>query len=91
MQSGLEDHAAFDRDNTASESGHFTDTHHTNLFEGLQEQLLCSTRRVSERKAGSHVNPLVAAASELLAQVAKLSAADDVGDIHLLNVQLSDQ
>ncbi|WP_074954103.1 type IVB secretion system protein IcmH/DotU [Pseudomonas syringae] len=91
VQSGLEDHAAFDRDNTASGSGHFTDTHHTNLFEGLQEQLLCSTRRVSERKAGSHVNPLVAAASELLAQVAKLSAADDVGDIHLLNVQLSDQ
>ncbi|WP_173645609.1 type IVB secretion system protein IcmH/DotU, partial [Pseudomonas syringae] len=91
MQSGLEDHFALERDNTGSGNGYFTDTHNSDLFEGLQEQLLYSTRRVSERQVGSHVNPLVSAAGELLAQVAKLGTAKDVGDIHLLNVQLSDQ
>ncbi|MCF5166610.1 DotU family type IV/VI secretion system protein [Pseudomonas congelans] len=91
MQSGLEEHAAYGRDTIGSSDGYFTDNRDTDLFEGLQEQLLYSTGRLAERKVSSHVNPLVAAASELLAQVAKLGKAKEVGDIHLLNVQLSDQ
>ncbi|RMV79553.1 Type IV/VI secretion system protein [Pseudomonas caricapapayae] len=92
IQSSREDHAVTDGpDSVWSVHSAFTSTHDANLFEGLQERLINNTRRVSEKRVSTHVNPLVAAASELLAQVARLSAAEDVGDIALLNVQLSDQ
>ncbi|MCJ2372033.1 type IVB secretion system protein IcmH/DotU [Pseudomonas sp. RGM 3321] len=92
MQSSREDHAVtYGRDNVWPGDGMFTSPHDANLFEGLQERLINNTRQVSEKRVSIHVNPLVAAASELLAHVSRLSAAEDFGDIALLNVQLSDQ
>nr|WP_162235590.1 MULTISPECIES: type IVB secretion system protein IcmH/DotU [Pseudomonas syringae group] len=73
------------------QSDRFSDIHHRDHFEGLQDRLVESARRMPEKRFNAHVNPLVAAASGLLAQVSRLSSTDSVGDIHSLNVQLSDQ
>ncbi|RMP08615.1 Type IV/VI secretion system protein [Pseudomonas viridiflava] len=92
MQSSREDHAVtYGRDNVWPGDDMFTSPHDANLFEGLQERLINNPRQVAEKRVSIHVNPLVAAASELLAQVSRLSAAEGFGDIALLNVQLSDQ
>ncbi|RML22137.1 hypothetical protein APX70_08336, partial [Pseudomonas syringae pv. maculicola] len=68
----------------------FTDVNDTNIPEGPTARRVQNSGRTDER-FNIHVNPLVAAASGLLAQVARLPVADEVGDIHFLNVQLSDQ
>ncbi|AHG40736.1 membrane protein [Pseudomonas syringae CC1557] len=77
--------------NSSPESDRFTDVNDTNLFEGLQERLFNTAPQVSGKRRTVHVNSLVAAASELLTQVSRLAALDDIGEISLLNVQLSDQ
>ncbi|WP_161460778.1 type IVB secretion system protein IcmH/DotU [Pseudomonas syringae] len=68
----------------------FTGINDTNIPEGPTARRIQNSARTAER-FNIHVNPLVAAASGLLAQVARLPVADEVGDIHFLNVQLSDQ
>ncbi|MCI3945338.1 membrane protein [Pseudomonas syringae] len=91
MQSSRKDNTVtHGQENAGPEVDMFTGTHEMDLFESVQARLFDGARRSSERRASVHVNPLVAAASELLAQVARLSSADDIGDIHSLNVQLSD-
>ncbi|KTB81798.1 hypothetical protein AO070_04180 [Pseudomonas syringae pv. syringae PD2766] len=92
MQGSREDNSlTYGRNNSSPQSDRFIGVDDTSLFEGLQERLFYTAPQVSEKRFTVHVNPLVAAASELLAQVSRLAALDDIGDIHLLNVQLSDQ
>lgn len=68
----------------------FTGINDTNIPEGPTARRIQNSARTAER-FNIHVNPLVAAASGLLAQVARLPVAEEIGDIHFLNVQLSDQ
>ncbi|WP_166647555.1 type IVB secretion system protein IcmH/DotU [Pseudomonas syringae] len=86
-----ENSVVYGRNTSRPESEGFLGIDDTNLFEGLPERLLYSAAQTPEKPLIVHVNPLVAAASELLAHVSRLAAMDGVGDIHLLNVKLSEQ
>ncbi|CAM3133829.1 type IVB secretion system protein IcmH/DotU [Pseudomonas floridensis] len=60
-------------------------------FERLQERLAYSASLAPETRPDIHINPLVAAASELIGQLSRLNTAPAVGDVRPLNRQLIEQ
>ncbi len=68
-----------------------TDSADSHPFESLQERLAYSARHAPVKRLDIHINPLVAAASDLLVQLSRLAIAPAVGDVRPLNRQLIDQ
>lgn len=60
-------------------------------LEQLEARLNYAARLGPRERFNLHINPLVAAAAELLAQVARLATAGDPGDIQMLNGHLCAQ
>lgn len=60
-------------------------------FESLQERLTYSARLAPEKRMDVHINPLIAAASDLLRHLSRLAAAPDEEDIRPLNRKLIGQ
>ncbi len=60
-------------------------------LEQLEQRLNHAARLGPGERFNIHINPLVAAAAELLAQVVRLAELGDPGDIQVLNKRLCDQ
>lgn len=71
--------------------GSLTDHPHPPSLEQLEQRLNHTARLGPGERFNIHINPLVAAAAELLAQVVRLAELGDPGDIELLNKRLCDQ
>lgn len=80
----------YHRDQTAAHPV-LTDKADSPGFENLQERLMDSARLGSGKRLDLHINPLVAAASELLVEMVSLADVDQRTDIRSLNVRLSEQ
>ncbi|MEE4070073.1 type IVB secretion system protein IcmH/DotU [Pseudomonas viridiflava] len=68
-----------------------TDAAERQPFESLQERLTYSARLAPEERVDFHINPLIAAASDLLSHLSRLAAAPEEGDIRPLNRTLIGQ
>jgi type VI secretion system protein ImpK len=75
---------------SASHAGRLTGHQDAPDLEHLEARLSYAARLGSGDGASLHINPLVTAASDLLAQVVRLSTIEDPGDIQALNNYLND-
>ena len=72
-------------------NGSLTDHPDPPSLEQIEQRLNHAARLGPGERFNIHINPLVAAAAELLAQVVRLAESGDPGDIQVLNNRLCDQ